>query len=134
MNVKKLLIAFLAVGVVMNIIDYVMFTVIMKESIAANPILRQDASPVWFIIIDFVSALVVVWVFDKVRGSFKAGVAGGALYGFYAGVLLNFPTWIGLSLIIKGFEYKQAWFWTGYGVIWMLIAGCIAGFIYKPKT
>jgi len=61
----------------------------------------------------------------------SVGAKGGASYGLYAGILINFPTWIFAHLIFEGFPYSLAWTWTLVGVVWCVIAGAVAGALYK---
>lgn len=49
----------------------------------------------------------------------------------YAGVLVNFPTWIFSRLLIDGFTYGLAWAWTAIGIVGTVIAGAVAGVVYK---
>ena len=132
MNVKKLLIATLVVGAVFNVLDFVVHTQILAGTYAKLTGLFRSDMPVPYLVIgDFVAALVFVWVYDRVYGSFGGGPKGGATYGLYAGVLVNFPTWIFLNLLFVGFPYSLAWIWTVYGVIGGVIAGAVAGATYK---
>jgi hypothetical protein len=132
MNVKKLLIASVVVGVVLNVFDAVVQGQLMAPTYAKlSGLFRTDMNMAYLVIGDFVAALVFVWVYDKVRGSFGAGAAGGAVYGLYAGVLMNFPTWIFLNMLIVGFPYSLAWIWTLIGVVATVIAGAVAGALYK---
>jgi uncharacterized membrane protein YeaQ/YmgE (transglycosylase-associated protein family) len=134
MNVKKFLLAVLAVGIVMNVLDGVVHGALLKGWYDTLTFFKKDTSPAWFIIMDFINALVLVWVYEKVKTSFAQGPAGGALFGFYAGVLLNFPTVIGMFIMINGIPYGLAWLWTIMGIVWYTIAGVVIGLIYKPKS
>jgi hypothetical protein len=49
----------------------------------------------------------------------------------YAGVLVNFPTWIFAHLIFVDFPYGLSWTWTVVGIVWGVIAGAVAGAVYK---
>ena len=134
MNVKKLAAATVAVGVVVNALDWLVHTQILRGQYAAlSSLIRQpqDLPMHWLIIGDFVAALVFVWVYDRVYGSFGGGPKGGATYGLYAGVLVNFPTWIFMNLLVIGFPYSLAWIWTIYGIVWGVVAGAVAGAVYK---
>jgi len=132
MNVKKLLLATLGVGVVVNVVDFIVHGQIMAGTYSQmTSLFRQDASIVWLIIGDFVAALVLVFVYDRVYSSFGGGPKGGATYGLYAGVLVNFPTWIFAHLLFVGFPYSLSWMWTIYGIVWTVIAGAVAGAMYK---
>ena len=131
MNVKKLLLAAVAVGVVMNIVDFVVHGQLLTGYYSQFPFFRREMPVQWFVIGDFVAALVFVWVYDRVFSSFGGGPKGGATFGLYAGVLVNFPTWIFSHLLIDGFTYRLAWVWTAIGIVWAVIAGPVAGAVYK---
>ena len=131
-NIKKFVIAVLGVGVAVNVYDFVVNGMILQNAVYAGmPIFKQNMPLPWLIIGDFVAALVLVWVFDRVYGCFSGGVKGGAEFGFYAGVLINFPTWIFCYLLLNGFTYKLAWIMTVVGIIWAIIGGAVAGALYK---
>jgi len=135
MNVKKYLIAALAVGVVVNVFDFVVQGMILQKAYYSTltGLFRpeEELSMPWLIIGDFVAAFVLVFVYDRVYGSFSGGAKGGATYGLYAGILVNFPTWIFAHLIFVGFPYALSWIWTILGVVWAVIAGAVAGALYK---
>ena len=131
MNVKKLLLASLVVGVVMNVVDFVVQGQLLAGLYAGLPLFKKEAPIPWLVIGDFVAVLVFVWVYDRVFSSFGGGPKGGAVYGLYAGILLNFPTWIFAHLLFEGFPYSLSWIWTVFGVVWCVIAGAVAGALYK---
>ena len=131
MNVKKLLLATVVVGVVMNIVDFIVQGQLLAGLYANLPLFKKEPPIPWLVVGDFVTALVFVWVYDKVLSSFGAGAKGGAMYGLYAGILVNFPTWIFAHLLFEGFPYSLSWTWTLVGVAWCVIAGAVAGVIYK---
>jgi hypothetical protein len=66
-----------------------------------------------------------------VFSSFGGGPKGGATFGVYAGVLINFPTWIFSHLLVDGFTYGLAWLWTVIGIVWAVIGGAVVGAIYR---
>ena len=133
MNVKKLLIATVAVGVVLNVLDYVVQMQILAGAYYSKltGLFRADPPIAMLVLGDFMAALVFVWVYDRVYGSFGGGPKGGATYGLYAGILLNFPTWIFFNLLLVGFPYALAWVWTIYGILAGVILGAVAGATYK---
>lgn len=136
MKSSKFWIAVAAAGVVMNIVDIVLQGKIMESMYYSKhqDVFIMTTSPAWFVLGDFVAVLVMAWVYDKVSSSFAAGWKGGAMYGLYAGVLVNFPTWIFVHLFLKGFSYRFAWFSTIYGIVWSVIAGIIIVALYKKGT
>jgi hypothetical protein len=132
MNLKKLLVAALAVGLAMNVVDFVVHGNLFENVYYSQiPIFRRDNVVPFLVLGDFIAAFVFVWVYDRVRGAFDAGAAGGATYGLYAGVLMNFPANIFTHLLIKDFPYALSWAWTIYGVVLSVILGAVAGAIYR---
>ena len=131
MNVKKLLFAALVVGVVMNVVDFVVQGMLLQGYYSHVSFLKREPPIPWLVVGDFVAAFVFVWVYDRVFSSFGGGPNGGATFGLYAGVLVNFPTWIFAHLTFVDFPYGLAWSWTVLGVAWNVIAGAVAGAVYK---
>lgn len=132
MQTGRILKTALAVGVIANIYDYATNTFLFPN-MGPQPAFLEDMATMpiqWLVICDFVAALVLVWFFDKVRVAFGPGAKGGAEYGLSAGILMNFPLWITMSLVIKDFSYVDGWFWVLFGVLWTVIMGTVAGFVY----
>ena len=123
-------------GVVMNIVDFVVQAMIMTNMyyLKHPDVFLTTTNPAWYILGDFVTVFVLAWVFVKVAKSFSAGWLGGAAYGLYAGVLVNFPTWIMTHLLLKGISYKFAWFSTIYGIVWTVIAAVVIAAIYPKEA
>jgi hypothetical protein len=136
MKNSKFWIAVAASGVVMNIVDFLLQGMVMIPMYYSKhtDIFNQTTNPVWYVIGDFITVFVLAWVFDKVSASFNSTWKGGAVYGLYAGILVNFPTWIFLHLFLKGYSYKYAWFSTIYGIVWTVIAGAIVASIYEKGS
>lgn len=136
MNVKKLLLAALVVGVVANVLDFIVHGQILSGPYYSQltGLFRQDMPMAWLIIGDFVWALVFVWVYSRVYSSFSGGAKGGATYGLYAGILLNFPANLFMSVMFVGFPYGLAWIWVVWGIIAAVINGTVAGAIYKKEA
>ena len=133
MNVKKLMLATLAVGVVTIILDFIVHGQVLQGMYYSKltNLFRADAPMAGLIVGDFVAALVFVWVYARVYDSFGGGPKGGATYGLYAGVLVNFPTWIFMHMLFVGFPYGLSWVWTIYGIVASAILGAVAGATYK---
>jgi len=133
MNVVKLVVAWLVVGVVMNVLDFLFHGLALGSYYAQLTIMREDTPYLLFVLLSFVFALVFVLVYDRLYATAECRVGRGAAFGFWAGLLLNFPMNIGLHLMVKGVPYGMTWIWTIYGIIAMTIAGAIAGAIYAKK-
>ena len=128
MPVSAFLVTAVVVGIVVNVFDFLVHGILLQGPLYSTlPLMRTDASPPLLIVTDFVAAVVFVWVYQKVRRSFPPGAAGGATFGLYAGMLVNFPTWIGCYLLFNGFSYGLAWAWILTGIMWAVLAGAVAG-------
>lgn len=126
MELKKCLTIGLVLGVFANVTDFIVHVNLLAGYYSQAPF-RHDSNLVHMIVATFVAAFVFTWVYLKVAKSFAAGPAGGAVMGFYAGVLVAFPTNIVLHLTIANFPYGLSWIWTGYSIVWYVVAGTIAG-------
>lgn len=130
MPISKLLVTTVVVGIVVNVYDFLVHGMLLQGPLYSRlPLMRTDMSVPLLIVTDFVAALVFVWVYQRVRSSFAPGAGGGATFGLYAGVLVNFPTWIGGYLLLEGFTYGLAWAWILTGILWAVLAGAVAGAI-----
>ena len=136
MRLRNVLLATVAVGVAVNVYDYILHAVLLQGPLYSHltGLMRPDASIPLLVLTDFVAALVFVWVYDRVHSAFAPGPRGGATFGLYAAVLVGFPTWISCSLLIVGFTYGLAWAWTLAGLGWGLLAGAIAGGLYGARS
>ena len=133
MKSSKFWIAVAAAGVAVNVFDGVLQGMILQNMYYSKhpDLFNMTANPAWYIFGDFVAVFVFAWVYDKVSSSFASGWMGGAMYGLYAGILVNFPGQIFLHLYIRGFSYRLAWFNTIYGIVWGILAGAIFAAVYK---
>ena len=128
MPVSKLLVTAVVVGIVVNVYDLLVHGMLLQGPLYSKlPLMRTDMSVPLLIVTDFVAAVVFVWVYQRVRSGFAPGAGGGATFGLYAGVLVNFPTWIACYLLLEGFTYGLAWAWILTGILWAVLAGAVAG-------
>jgi hypothetical protein len=126
MNLRKWITIGVVLGVVANVLDFVVQGNLLAGYYTQPPF-RQENNIPWLVAGDFAATLVFAWVYLKFAGSVSPGPAGGAMLGAYAGVLVNFPTNIFLHLLIAGFPYALSWIWTLYGIAWYIVLGGIAG-------
>jgi hypothetical protein len=91
----------------------------------------MNAAPafMWILIGDLVGGLVLAWVYDKTRSVFGGGLKGGATYGFYAGVLINVPLWLLMTVYLTGWPYRSSWALTIGGIFWTTVAGAVIGLV-----
>lgn len=135
MKSSKFWLAVLVGGVVVNILDALVWSLWLQPSyILQNALFRQEADITWYIVGDFVATFVFVWVYDKVAGSFGTSVKDGATAGLYLGILMSFPTFIFMYLMIKDFPYGFSWIMTIYGIIWYVILGAVVAAVMKKQA
>jgi hypothetical protein len=101
-NLQKVIIGGLIAGVVLNIVDGVLFGALMKDQMAAamqsinRPPMGSAQMP-WFVALDFVAGIYLVWLYAAVRPRFGAGPATAAKAGFAAwfmgGLLITLFMW-----------------------------------------
>jgi hypothetical protein len=126
-NLKKFVTIGLVLGILANVLDIVLHGFLLAGLYQAYPVFRTESPIPLFILGDFVAAFVFTWVYLRWGPGPAAGAAGGAVFGFYAGVLVNFPTNIFLHLTIRGIPYFMAWVWTACGILWYVVLGAVAG-------
>jgi hypothetical protein len=133
MKSSKFWISVVVAGVVMNILDFLVYTYWLGPTyMATNPgLFRQGVNPMWFVVGDFVSVFVFAWVFDKVSPVFGSTPMDGAKVGLYLGVFAVFPAMIFMHLMFNGFPYSLSWINMAYGIIWYVIAGYILSTVMK---
>ena len=95
-NMQKVLIGGLVAGLVLNVIDFVMFGMVLKAQMAAamqalgKPAMTNAQVP-WFVVLDFVAGVFLVWLYAAIRPRFGAGPATAAKAGvaaWFVGLLL----------------------------------------------
>lgn len=131
MDLKKIAVIGLAVGLVVNVMDAVVQGGLLAGTYSAIPAFRNTADVLPYLILgDFVAAIVFAAVYLRLGAGFS-GAAGGARFGAIAGVLVSFPSQIFLFLLINGIPYSLAWINTVYGILWYVVAGGVAGALNK---
>jgi len=127
---KKYLAASLAVFVWILIWDNFLGALVMGSALSAIPGMLPEYSKLWETVGDLFAALVVTGLYARVRSVFGTGLAGGATYGVYAGLLANFPTWLFMT-VYAGWPYGATWILTIVGVGLFVVYGAIMGFVYQ---
>lgn len=101
-NVPKVVIGGLVAGFVLNVIDFVTFGVVLKDQMAAamqalgKPPVADSQIP-WFVAVDFVAGIGLVWLYAAMRPRFGAGPGTAAKVGvagwFFGGLLPALFMW-----------------------------------------
>lgn len=110
--------------------DNFLMGITMGSAMAQVPGMTGTVSLLWQTVGNVCSAIVLVWVYDRVRGAFAGGLRGGAVFGFYAGVMINFPTWLFMT-VYAGWPYRATWHATLVLILSTVVAGAVAGLAYE---
>ena len=95
-NMQKVIIGGLIAGVVLNVIDTVLYGVVLREQMAAamtamnRPVISNAHIP-WFVFLDFVAGIFLVWLYAAMRPRFGAGPSTAAkvgVAGWFAAALM----------------------------------------------
>ncbi|OLB60419.1 MAG: hypothetical protein AUI13_00435 [Gemmatimonadetes bacterium 13_2_20CM_2_69_23] len=135
-NWGRVIVGGLLAGVVLNAFDYVYYGVVMKSDMAAamQALGKQpqaiDALVPWFIFLDFIYGIGVLWVYAAIRPRFgagpKTGVIAGVAVWFFIALLHN------LGEAPMGL-YPQRMYVTGtiVALVQYALAGPIGAYLYK---
>jgi hypothetical protein len=129
MQWNKFLAAVVAVFVWVMVFDMFLLGMTMGSAVDQIPGMREPAMQ-WLVIGNIAGALVMVWVYDRVRGAFASGLTGGATFGIYAGILIHFPTWLWMT-VYNTWPYGATWHATIVLIIATVISGSLIGLVYE---
>ena len=93
-NLKGVIIGGLVAGVVLNVFDYVLFGVVLRNDMAAamqalnQPPMADSVIP-WYVFLDFLFGIFLVWVYAAIRPRYGAGPATAVKAGLIAWVAFN---------------------------------------------
>jgi len=133
MNVKKMVLASIAVFIGFQVMDYVIHGVILSpvyKSLAH--IWRPDMMPKMWIMTLSSSIMSVFFVYIFIKGYENRGIMEGARYGIIAGLFMNV---IGMfsQYVMYPIPFSLSVKWFIYGMVEFIVCGVIAALIYKPK-
>ena len=128
--------AVLVTGVVVTVLDFFVQGQLLTGAYYSKmaDVMKQDTPVYWFILGDFIAVLVLAWVYHKTWSAFGPGAKGGAVAGFYLGILVCFPAFHFIFLSFKNYPYGLAWINTIYGVIWYVIAGAVLAALMQKRV
>jgi hypothetical protein len=132
-NLKTFIKLALVAGVVLNVLDFLVQGVLLSQYYVgpafrdANDVLPQ------LIALDFVAGSVFVWLYLALGAATGAGARGGALFGWYAGMLYSFPMFIAMHLLFNGYSFQLAAINTVYQVAAYVVAGLAIGALNRDR-
>jgi len=103
---------------------------LLGSTLAQMPGMVTEVSKLWETVGDLVAAMMLTGVYARVRGVYGVGAKNGAIYGVYAGLLINFPTWLFMTVYF-GWPYAVSWTMTVAGTLITVVAGAIIGTVYQ---
>jgi hypothetical protein len=129
-NMMKVLVGGLIAGVVLNVVDSVLFGIVLKDQMAAamasiNRPAMTNAQIPWFVFLDFVAGIFLVWLYAAIRPRFGAGPATAAKAGLAA--------WFVGMLLVNLFMWPQHLMPAGLTITTMVVAlvewpiACVVG-------
>jgi hypothetical protein len=127
---KNYLAAVIAVLALFLVWDNFLVGMLLGSTLAQIPGLVAEVSKLWETVGDLCSAMMLTGVYARVRGVYGVGAKNGAIYGVYAGLLINFPTWL-LMTVYAGWPYALTWTMTIAGTLLTVVAGAIIGTVYQ---
>ena len=132
MNLKRFLLAGLAVFVLFQALDFVIHSLILgPEYEAISSVWRPDMESVMWIMMvaSFFFSFIFVYIYSK---GFGSGILSGIGYGLLIGIFANTIPVINQFVIypLPGFLVVQ---WCIYGLLQFMICGAAASLIYTVK-
>ena len=131
MNIKRFVIASIAVFVIIQAIDWLVHGVLLANW-------YQEIKGLWRIdMMDYMWLMMLgslffsfMFVFIFTKGYEARGVAEGARYGLLIGLLMNVTGMFG-AYAMYPIPLGLAMIWLAYGIIELVIAGMITAVIYR---
>jgi hypothetical protein len=133
MNVKRFLLAILAVFITYEVLSYVINSLLLSECYKELvPVWRKDMMHfMWLMyVVDFIFSFFFVLIYS--RWSRKFTIGSGILFGLLAGIMMNTTNMI-YQWIVYPITNHLLVLWVFFGLFQFLICGMVMGKIYQPK-
>jgi hypothetical protein len=138
-NTGKVILGGLVAGVVFNVFDFVMNTMLMKEDFAANatrlgldPAASETTAAIaTWVAIDFLIGILVVWIYASMRPRYGAGPRTAVFAGL--------APYLGISLVLYGlttagfFAADLFWKATAFQLISTIVGSIAGAAVYKEE-
>lgn len=133
MNWGKILVGGVVAGIALNVTEFVLHGVVMASTYEKYSVFTQEqASPFYFVLVAVCVAIAAAMLFAKSRDCWAAGAKGGAIFGFFLG-LVAFFTFFYNPLVLEGYPYFLAWCQGGITLIAMTVVGAVLGLMIKKS-
>ena len=132
MNIKRFIVASLAVFVVGVVFDFLVHSVaLMSTYEALKDVWRPDMDAVMWVMYPVGLACSFLFVYIFIRGYEGKGVTEGLRFGLFLGVYVSLGMAFGSYVMVK-IPLLLAIEWLFAGVVGLMLQGVVAAAIYKP--
>lgn len=133
MNWRRILLGTVVLGILANLIDYVLYTYLIGEWYSSLPFMNPNPELMWLVIGDVAAAFMFMLAWDKVGALFGSGTRAGFTFGLWAGAFITFPSFLFWQIQLTGFPYALAWKSIFIAMIWYGVLGAVAAMLDARK-
>lgn len=137
MKASRIVVAGLVAGLVMNIGEYVLNGILLKEDMDAamaklgfTPLTGGDIGVL--VVVTFLTGIALVWLYAAIRPRFGPGVKTAIIAGFFAWLLLNGWMFIWNSLV-PVWPSRAMMIGTVWGFFEVPIVTIVGAWLYKEE-
>ncbi len=130
----KWLTAWILVGIIFSIYDYLIHGTLMAKTYE-TVVIFTTTNIIFPILVDFLQALLFTLLYAVTWKSFRSGLEGGVQFGLLTSLLVFVPSNLFIILYTKHPEFPVAiprW-WILFGIIQYVIGGAIAALVFREK-
>ena len=129
MNMRRILVGTVVVGIVGNAIDWLLNKFLWAGVFTSATWVNPDPPMMWLLIGDFAAAFMLMVAWDKFGAVYGRGPGAGFRFGLFAGAFINFPAVLFWQMYIKGYSYTLAWELIVVNVIVFGVWGAVAAML-----
>ena len=129
MNTRRILMGTIVLGIVGNVLDYLLNNYVWANTFATLPWLNPTPSLMWLVIGDFCAGFMLMLAWDRFGAVVGRGTGAGLRFGLFAGAFAGFPSYLFWQMYIKDFPYTVAWGLLLASVVWYGVLGAVAGML-----
>jgi len=134
----KWLTAWILVGIIFSIYDYLIHGTLMAKTYESVTIFTAPPLPtgiILAILVDFLQALLFTLLYAVTWKSFRSGLEGGVQFGLLTSLLVFVPSNLFILLYTDHTQFPiiiPRW-WILFGIIQYVIGGAIAALVFREK-
>jgi len=130
---KKVWLGFIAVFIAFEILEYIVYSLILGSSFTSLTVWRPDmSSKLWIMhVVLLIGSFFFAFIFSK--GYENRGIMEGVRYGLYIGIWMSVGMAYGTYTMID-IPYSLTLEWFICGVIEYIIGGIVLALVFRPKA